>query len=426
MRNPLIDLSRVSASRDAHSSGRATEPVQVAMNSVYSALTDQEMIIKYLCADGDNCHRKRHAEFFLDWYPILINRGLEAALDHIRYQTRIPVGDFLHIWKSFCNKVKNQPIALNPESTKTLVDLSRLQEILHLGTALTDRSSVGRMRDSYALQLFSLLNCHKLIEANELSATLYLLPWSLQEEVIRSSTLDGEERLTKAILSFKILRHLFDLSLLPCAPGIGKRFRQGGMIATTFAEDAAWPTLLNTSLVLIQFVMEAEPDWSFSRLGTHCLENFFGLVRRESLGDDRYVTAARIIAKSSLVAMSMHNLDLRIAHRGRDNVGGVVIADARPPFVEAEADILFRSLAHLASLDVFSPEERGLLSLGPVRSIMRRSAVQDEHHLKDRAYHARFDGRSSNSRIAARLLSGAGPPVQRRDPGALVDAEEEI
>jgi hypothetical protein len=407
-----------------HSSGRATEPVQTAIDSACTALTDGPLIVKYICADGDSCHRKRHAEFFLDWYPVLINRGLQAALEHIRHQTRIPVGDFLHIWKSFCNKVKNHPVTLNPESTETLVDLPQLQRILRLGSALTDCSSVGKMRDSYALQLFSLLNCAELIEANELSAMLYLLPWALQEEVIRSPMLNREDRLTKAILSFKILRHLFDLSLLPCAPRIGKRFRQGEMLATTFAEDAAWPTLLNTSITLIQFVMEADPTWSFSRLGTHCLENFFGLIRRESLGDDRYVTAARIIAKNSLVAMTMQNLDLRISHRGRDNVGGVVIAGIRPDFVEAEAGLLCRSLMHLASLDAFSPEEHELLSLEQVTSVLIQWAVQDQHHDKDSAYRAKFDGKASNSRIAARIIHEAGPSLQTRDPKGPADAGE--
>jgi hypothetical protein len=294
----------------------------------------------------------------------------------MRHQTRIPVGDFLHIWKSFCNKVKNHPVTLNPESVQTLVHRTQLQRILRLGSALIDCSPIGNTRDSYALQLFSLANCAKLIDANEPIALLYLLPWALQEEVIRSSSLDRAERLSKAILSFKILRHLFDLSVLPCAPGIAKRFRRSATNATTFAEDAAWPSLLNTSIILIQFVLEADEKWSFSRLGTHCLENFFGLIRRESFGDDRYATATRIIAKTSLVAMTMHDLDLQIVHRGRDNVGGVVISGAPPQFEEATADMLFRSLIKLASLDVFSNGRSRMSIIAKITHIMRLSTVQ--------------------------------------------------
>jgi hypothetical protein len=89
----------------------------------------------------------------------------------------------------------------------------------------------------------------------------YLLSSALQEEVRRSLGLDREERLSKAILSCKTLRHLFDLSIPPCAPKFGKRFRRGGMLVTTFAEDAAWPTLLNTSIILIQFDMEVHQNF---------------------------------------------------------------------------------------------------------------------------------------------------------------------
>jgi hypothetical protein len=109
---------------------------------------------------------------------------MKAPLDHINEHNQIPVGDFLYIWKSFCNKGKNHAVTLNPESTTTIVNQSKLQEVLQLGSALTDCSSIGKMRDSYVLQLFSLANCLKLIETNELIALIYLLPWTLQEEVI--------------------------------------------------------------------------------------------------------------------------------------------------------------------------------------------------------------------------------------------------
>jgi hypothetical protein len=197
------------------------------------------------------------------------------------------------------------------------------------------------------------------------------------------------------------------------------------MVATTFAEDAVWPTLLNTAISLIQFVMEADQNWSFSRLGTHCLEDFFGLVRRESLGDDRYVTAARIIAKTSQVAMTMHDLNLRVTHRGRDNVGGVVIDGVRPHFEEGEADRIFRSLIHVASLDIFSTEEvGGLLSAEELGSLLTRWAVEDEHHFKDPAYHANFDGKPSNSRIAARLIHPGAESVEPRGSDEAADRED--
>jgi hypothetical protein len=109
-------------------------------------------------------------------------------------------------------------------------------------------------------------------------------------------------------------------------------------VAVTFAEESVWPVLLNTALALIRFMLDAEEHWWFSRVGTHCLESFFGLVRCESLGDDRYVVASRVIAKTSFASSVMHNLNLSITHRWRDNVGGTVIRGCGPTFVEVEAE----------------------------------------------------------------------------------------
>jgi hypothetical protein len=147
------------------------------------------------------------------------------------------------------------------------------------------------MGDSYALQLFSLANCLDCREKNDDLAMLYLLPWALQEEVIRSPTSRRSERLEKAVLSFYLLLHYFDLSFLPRAEGVTQRFNKGRTTAVTFAQDSSWPRILNDSLALVHFIIRAPEDWSFSRFGTDCLENFFGFVRRNARSDDRSITA---------------------------------------------------------------------------------------------------------------------------------------
>jgi hypothetical protein len=79
---------------------------------------------------------------------------------------------------------------------------------------------------------------------------------------------------------------------------------------------------------LIHFILVAPPDWSVSRLGTHCLENFFGFVRQNARADDRAITAVRLIAKTAVMSLEMDRLRINVKHQGRDNVGGVVIGDA--------------------------------------------------------------------------------------------------
>jgi hypothetical protein len=118
----------------------------------------------------------------------------------------------------------------------------------------------------------------------------------------------------KAIFSFKLLLHYFDLSRLLRQYVISQRYTAGQTEAVTFAPDASWPRILNWALVLIQFVFTAEEHYSFSRVGTHCLEIFFGLIRRNSFGDDRLVRAIWLIARGTVVADVTHELSLNVKH----------------------------------------------------------------------------------------------------------------
>jgi hypothetical protein len=191
-------------------SGEAKKVVQNAVDAVCAALVTRGIVPKSVCSDGDACFNARHHAFFKKWYLAFLQNGdcgLEAALQIARRETKIPVGDFLHMWKNFCNKVKNHPVTLCPESTDDLITCEDLRSMLDLGSVLTDVTSIGKMRDSYALQLFSWLNCVKCVQNGNTAATMCLLPWTLQEEVIRSPALTRENRLKKAILNFDLLTH---------------------------------------------------------------------------------------------------------------------------------------------------------------------------------------------------------------------------
>jgi hypothetical protein len=289
-----------------------------------------------------------------------------------------------------------------------------------LGKVLTDKSPAGKMREEYALKFFSLPNCAKCIDTDHMMELMYLLPWTLQEEVVRSPDLSRQERLDKAILSFKLLHQYYLLSHFPRAQYVTQRFSaRAGTKAVTFAEDSDWPRILNTALVLIQFVRDADEHWSFARLGTHCLENFFGFVRRVSLGDDRFTPTVRIITKSTLVYQVMHELGLEIKHSGRDNVGGTVIRDtARPCFNEKDAEIWFRSLIHAAGLETEPWARSPLKTLGDWRRLIADWASHD-HHEHDPIYNTQSSS-VCNCRITARNI---GAHSSDRTPPASPDEE---
>jgi hypothetical protein len=128
---------------------------------------------------------------------------------------------------------------MSPDSFEAVLDAENLESILQLGPALLDKSSMGRMRDSYALQLLSYANYLKCLESDYMNEVMYLIRWAIQEEVVRNPAMSHDDRLMKAILSFKLLLHYFNLSRLPRQDGISQRYTAGQMEAVTFAPDAS-------------------------------------------------------------------------------------------------------------------------------------------------------------------------------------------
>jgi hypothetical protein len=102
------------------------------------------------------------------------------------------------------------------------------------------------------------------------------------------------ERLQKALLNFKLFLHYFDLSSLLRDRNVTPRSIQQKIGAVPFRPGTSWPRILNCALIVSQFV----------------LANCFGPLRRNSFADDQVI-----------------ELSLRMSHRGRYNVGGVVITD---------------------------------------------------------------------------------------------------
>jgi hypothetical protein len=150
------------------------------MDAVCAGLSHRGFVAKDVCIDGDPGYNEWHNKFFVKWYPIFMERRLPAALEDMSQQTKLPVRDFLHMWKRFGNRVKNQTVALCQDSLHNFpLRADALETILKLGAALRDTSSIRKIRDSDALQLFSLKNCLRRSKEKQVNELMYLLPWAL-------------------------------------------------------------------------------------------------------------------------------------------------------------------------------------------------------------------------------------------------------
>jgi hypothetical protein len=103
----------------------------------------------------------------------------------------------------------------------------------------------------------------------------------------------------------------------------------------------------------------------------------------------------RVIVRASLVARTLHDLNITVKHRGRDNIGGVVTTRDCPDWDESEADCLYHSVIVQAGLELEPP---------PDSVLEREKLLKILCEWADRDHHAKFDAKCSNSRISARLM----------------------
>jgi hypothetical protein len=142
-------------------SGQATQDVRKVMGEVCTRLSNWGLVVKYICTDGGPGYNKYHRRFFSEWSAWAINGCYRVCFT----AAETPCPRFSPLWKVFCNRVKNHSVTLSPDDgTDLAIGADSLETLLKLGTALQDRSSIGKMRHSSALQLFSLEKCVKCLQ----------------------------------------------------------------------------------------------------------------------------------------------------------------------------------------------------------------------------------------------------------------------
>jgi hypothetical protein len=212
-----------------------------------------------------------------------------------------------------------------------------MERILQLGDTLTDKSPIGAMRDAYAIRLFTFENALKCVQHHNFLGAVYIMLFTFCASALRPAKIPLRQRIFNAQLFFELLHQLFLISRRPHAEGIKSTFRQGAT-ATTLTTDVNWMKLLNTAIGLISYVFRADKTACGDRFGTHCLENFIGLVRRLSCGTDSLEVVNRNIAKTAVVRHVLSKLHIAVRHHRRENCGGASFMDGadallREPFV---------------------------------------------------------------------------------------------
>jgi hypothetical protein len=165
-----------------------------------------------------------------------------------------------------------------------------LNEILQLNIALTHLKGLYKMNDVLAVEVFSVDNLTTLKNQGKLFEAYYLLPFVCWYSAITIQGLGWEARLELLKMAFHIFALWYQQSKNP-----PRGYMKGHKF---FVERPDLKRYLNTTLFLY-FITSKRKPIAYNRIGTHPVENLFGLVRVSSHFDHTWPKFLMAIARGS-------------------------------------------------------------------------------------------------------------------------------
>lgn len=304
------------------SQSQRTIPIQIFLNqngnanihiieiikSIVAYLNMYNIIIDFICTDGDHFYDLEHRMFFDDY----INRVYEFENFEFIYsiyvinRVLLPNSDILHILKGVRRNLLNKDFIYVDYYNSITISIDEFEQY-DLNKIINDTSSNGGMKDSYPLLLFSFQVFKTMCERGNYAHAFFVLPYFFLAESIRNPILSNDSRIYYLEVSFWIILYFFHQHNLVKKHYVHSKI---GLIRT-----------LNTILTII-ISIQKHVLLKLSRVGTHCLECFFGLVRLACHGNHNLANILRSIAKSIFIKNELIKINEEVTIKGRDNLGG--------------------------------------------------------------------------------------------------------
>lgn len=270
--------------------------------NICEILEKNKLRVVSISTEGDNSYDKKAIESFELYRKALLEERpntLENALNCIQnFNGTFWIADLLHILKCARSQILSKCICVQYQNYDHAFSVRFIQPILKLNKALTDLTSAGKMRDSYAKELFNITSLMKLVNEGESEAAAYFLPYSVWAEAAFNEGLDSESRNVEE------------------------------SIALAFAERNTIIRCMNTVIFQIHSIKKAIAQQSsigLDRLGTQCLENFIGNVRNLCKNFDSYENVLSNVAHSIISNNFLYDVGMISRNKKRLNEGGARI-----------------------------------------------------------------------------------------------------
>ena len=395
--------------------GNAGAAVRERLEELQGILKGLHFVVRCIASDGDRGYEAMHRDMASQWVPQLLSTGLEEALECVRRYSMCIIGDFLHILKNARARVFNGKVSIFTTGNCAF-DATDMNKILKLGNPLTDNTSKGRMRDSYALEIFTLDSFRRLVDQECEHIAFYILPYALWNDVVNNPCLSCQMRREMLAIALDIFSmwmvNMQDVD--KTAVSINKN--KDGLIQFACSESHV-RRAMNT-LVFLLLELERHPEnLALDRIGTHPVECRFGTVRLLCRNKHSWGRVVNSFSKLTLVNDLACILGHPLVIRERVNSGGVKVTSSTGIHIPRPAESIVQVYESVKVL-LFSRSGMLFESLKDEARSVVDSFVQyivsliEESHVSDAKPLKLYHGSSvSNVSIMARLISFCQNPL---------------
>ena len=322
----------------AQTSGSYSKTIASVTEQIIGCCHMKDLRVWCRATDGDPGVSSEHNRFYLNHihgkssnFETLIRRIHRwlSADDSVW----IPISDPLHVFKNVRSHILRHHIVLYANAS--VVNIDGMRSVLDLGSALTDESQLGKMRDCYVISLFTFSNVAKLLQEKEYANASILFPFACWASCIFSPSLDLKFRLFLVELSFQMLSDWLsqydEIRTVEATMPKEQRNSDGSKLC-----DAHFVRrMLNTLAAFGVALKFGTETLRLDALGTHLVENAIGVARATS-NDPRYERIMSTFTHAELRKTIASELNVTIHIPGRVNSGGCKIS---PDCVAEESQV---------------------------------------------------------------------------------------
>jgi hypothetical protein len=311
----------------SHRSGSADQFILQLYNEVKLILqANRNITLVFTSVDGDPGYQKQFDEQFSHIFGTGKSLPDFAHLiPTIHANLPLQIGDYLHFVKNARTRMEDEefPIYMHP-SKKDGVTAQVLARKLSAEKALTDFSSIGKMRDEYPLTIFTLSNAMFVGQTLGVNSFLYLLIYGLWTDALVNPHLSVAVRTffleTVLVLMCEIYRTMDEFI------GMSEK-KVKGSTGLFFASRGKLRRMMLTVAGVLYGIRTYPDDLGLDRIGSHIEENYIGIIRQLSHQNNQKDRVFRATARYEYVRSRFHELSFPHHVSKRVNFGGVRLRD---------------------------------------------------------------------------------------------------